>query len=445
MLGQYAEIDTEFSLGLTAILYLLGVSYLLSTPKKVRTFEIQIFTLALLVRSGFAFVLYFLLLEWGGDGYVAIDDRRYNAHAILQSNKLAIGLDGYVSYGQGWANIAYFNFGAFLYHHFQFDTMAMRMLNAFFGAGTAILGYRVATELFGQQAGRISAVLLALLPNLVFWSGAHVKDPLIIFCMMIATYILVCKFRTRLNPVSLLVLFCVLFLLFHLRKSFAVPFVGIITMWAVFRYTKVGRFFNNPRKPTFVKIGFMFLLSLPLLFYAQGTTSGEELGQTVTTFNKVQENLAESGGGFSRYLRIVDVGDFYKIPLAMAFTSIAPLPNFSSSGSPELLGSVVYSFMNIPLILLTPLMFVGLMTLKGSNYTFTDDVIVRWMPVLLWASISLIYLGVLRYKVVLVPYFVVWIAYALSNRRQYRRSIRAIYGCAIAGLLIILPIAAIFR
>ena len=76
---------------------------------------------------------------------------------------------------------------------------------------------------------------------------------------------------------------------------------------------------------------------------------------------------------------------------------------------------------------------------------FTDELLVRWLPILTWVSISIIFLGVLRYKAALLTYFVMWAAVGWSNRQRYKNQLTFFYAFAAIGMVMIIPIATVFR
>ena len=184
-----------------------------------------------------------------------------------------------------------------------------------------------------------------------------------------------------------------------------------------------------------------------LLFYALlSSQAGSNFIGTVDKFNQVQEHLSSEGAaGFTRYMRISGPGDIYKLPAAMVFTSMAPLPNFGPTTDWRKYGHKIYSFINLSLVLLMPLVFFGFFKFTNVNMKFTDELLVKWLPLFTWASVSIFYMGVLRYKSGLLPYFVMWASVAWAYRHQYSRHIIFMYGATLSAVLVIIPVASIFR
>lgn len=449
MANYLDDINIFLSVGVALALYLLGLFYAMSNKTIGRSFAIKIFSVAFLVRVMAIFAIYFSLVSMGGDGYVIKDDRAYNKAALDIAADLENHKPGFKEYGTGYVNIAYFNLNGFLYHYLDFDTLTMRVLNTFFGSIVVLLAYYVMLQLFDFKIARIAAILIAIIPNMVFWSASQVKDPLIMLCTMSIIYIMICKLRSSINIIYFVPYLFFMFLLWHLRKDFCFPLISISIVWLAFRLPMFKRYFDNPRRAVFIKMAAMSVLAMPLLVGLMATSAGEGFAGTMTRFNKVQEAYSEAGAGqavgFSRYLRVVSIKDFYKIPPAMAFTAIAPLPTIQKVIDPINLGSKLYSLINIFLVMLLPFVFIGFWKFKSPNMQFTDELLIKWLPLLTWVSISIIYMGNARYKAPLVIYFLMWAAVSWRYRQKYRSSLLLVYAVGIISIFTILPIAAIFR
>ncbi|MDR0829361.1 MAG: hypothetical protein LBN95_04510 [Prevotellaceae bacterium] len=59
--------------------------------------------------------------------------------------------------------------------------MIARLIKALLGAYTVLLMYRLGSRTFGENAGRIGAILCMIFPNLIFYCGLHVKEVEMLF------------------------------------------------------------------------------------------------------------------------------------------------------------------------------------------------------------------------------------------------------------------------
>ena len=451
MTSYLDDIDILLSLGVAAALYVIGLVLIkLNNQRGGGAFLTKLFTAAFLLRVGAVFGVYFFLISAGGDGYVIDDDRSYNRTALEIAAALEERRPAFKQYGSGFVNIAYFNLNGFLYHYLNFDTLTMRILNSFFGAIAVLLVFKIMLQLFDSRTAKIAAILVAFIPNMIFWSASQVKDPLIILCTMSIIYLLVCRFRRGFSLLSAIAYLFFMFLLWHLRKDFCFPLIAVSLVWIVFRYTAISRYFDNARRATAMKIVILCVLSLPLLLGLGMTGAGEKFLGTIIQFNEFQKALSvpESSGtrvGFSRYLRVVSAGDFYKLPPAMAFTAISPLPVFTTNANPASYGTLIYSTANIFLVFMMPFIALGLFKFKSPNMQFTDELLVRWLPLITLASISIIYMGIPRYKASIVPYFLMWAALGWRYRKKNHSLLIMLYGIAVVGVLGAVLLATMLR
>lgn len=59
-----------------------------------------------------------------------------------------------------------------------------RLVNALLGAWTCVFIYKLARRNFGEEAGRISAILAMLLPTFIYYCGLHLKETTMVFFLM---------------------------------------------------------------------------------------------------------------------------------------------------------------------------------------------------------------------------------------------------------------------
>lgn len=447
MLSRAGDIDILLSLSIVGILYLVGMIYIVLNRDYGLGFAAKIFTFSFFLRVASAFAIYYFLIYVGGDGYAIADDRAYNRTAIQIAKQIGRGGIGFKEYDSGFVNIGYFNFGGYMYRHFDFDTMAMRMLNAFVGAMSVIFTYFIMHRLFDEQIAKIAAILVAVIPNLVFWSALQVKDPSITFCTMAIIYIMVCKFRESFSILTILSYFGFMYALWFLRKDFCYPLIAVSIVWTILRFSSLGKFFNNQNKSFLIKMIVMSFIVSPILIAAYFLGIGEDFVNGMIKFNAWQETMLEgnTSAGFSRYLRVVSLSDFYKMPVAMAFMAIAPLPTFVFLFDAKEAGNALYAVINLPLIIMLPFVLVGLFKFRSEKMEFIDEILIKWLPLLTWVSITIIYMGVLRYKATLLIYFMMWAAVAWHRRKEYLATILMVYFGAVFGVMAVLPIAKMFR
>lgn len=152
-------------------------------------FTKKIFKTALILRVSWVIISYFLYLlmtgkpfEFGvadagfynqmgvfGSGLI----KQANFNFIEEFNKYAGGLalsdTGYPLY----LSIIYFLTGNSIF--------IARILKAVLGAWMCVLIYKLASRNFGDSVGRMAAIFCMLMPNLIYYSGLHLKEAEMVF------------------------------------------------------------------------------------------------------------------------------------------------------------------------------------------------------------------------------------------------------------------------
>ncbi len=59
-----------------------------------------------------------------------------------------------------------------------------RIIHAILGAWTCVLIYKLAKRNFGEIAGRIAGIMAMLLPNLIYYTGLHLKETIMVFLLV---------------------------------------------------------------------------------------------------------------------------------------------------------------------------------------------------------------------------------------------------------------------
>ena len=141
-----------------------------------RTFPLAVFVLALALRCGFALAAGFSTAPpaWG-------DDPDYDA--------IARGLTGPAHvYENSWFPPGYPLFLAMIYGVFGPSPAAVRIVQAVLSAATCWVAYAVARNAFGERAGQVTGVLLALYPGHIYMAWRLMAETL--FTLLVALAVL---------------------------------------------------------------------------------------------------------------------------------------------------------------------------------------------------------------------------------------------------------------
>lgn len=153
------------------------------------TFSKRIFKTALIIRVSWVIISYFLYIMMTGKPFeFSVADASFyhemgnfgsrlikqgNFNFFEEFNKYAGGLalsdSGYPLY----LSIIYFITGNSIF--------IARIIKALFGAWLCVLIYKLASRNFGDSVGRMAAIFCMLMPNLIYYSGLHLKEAEMVF------------------------------------------------------------------------------------------------------------------------------------------------------------------------------------------------------------------------------------------------------------------------
>ena len=154
----------------------LSVSWKNLSPK---TFTTKLFWMALALRVVWVVFSYYFYIantgqpfEWG-----AADSQGYHDTATWLSE---IGWDGMWNYEfhnkVGVSDAGYEIYLFLVYSIFGPNIFITRLLKAIWGALTCVLIYRLTSRNFGESTGRMAGLFCVFMPNLIIYSGLHLKE-----------------------------------------------------------------------------------------------------------------------------------------------------------------------------------------------------------------------------------------------------------------------------
>lgn len=442
------QADLIQSIFVALILLIIGLVLIQLYKSPNKKYLSGLFFSAFLLRTILLYAVYYYLVNVGGDGFVFADDRNYDIAGTQIAALLKVGKDGYMLHS--WQqNPGYFYFNGWLYSILGTDTFSARVTNAFLSSMTAILVFEIARMLFNLRVAKIAGLLSAFMPNIMFLSVLQFKDTALIFVMVFTVYLLVSKKDQKITFFSVISLSFALYIMWFLRKDFTLPYIGIVFLWLILRYTGLEKWIERMQKSglsAFAGIALLVIIGAVLIGFAN-TNAGhvfvERFDRITGDNQEFTENASTAQIGFSRHLRINSLADAYKLPVAVAFTTILPLPSFGLLTSSKQAGLVLYSISNIAFILLLPFVIVGFSLIKDTG--FANTVMLKWVPLILLIGISIVFMGVLRYKEQLMPFFIIWAALALSERNKFKTRIGLMYFAGSLGVLVAVIVASVFR
>jgi hypothetical protein len=247
---------------------------------------------------------YAQLLGWGGDKYY-----QSVANQFVQSGE-----------GSGWGMV--YVVGA-VYGIVGRNMLAVQLMNAVFGAATAVVIYLCAQHVFqNSRVARIAGISVAFYPSLVLWSAQGLKDGPIVFCLSLAI-LATLKLGEKLTAKYILVLVAVLLALVALR--FYVFYMICVAIAGAF---VIGM--QRVSATSFARQFSAIVLLGVALTYVGVTRSASVQFERYGNMGQLQRSrndLARSESGFGRDVDVSTTsGAISTIPLGIIYLLFAPFP-----------------------------------------------------------------------------------------------------------------------
>jgi len=147
-----------------------------SEKKFIRT----VFVTAIILRIIWVVFSYFYYTAMTGQPFEfdAGDAMGYHAEgtrvaALITNGQLQVFFD---RMKDNYSDMGYGLYLGFEYMITNSSIIIERLLKAFYGAFTCVLIYRLAKRTFGEEAARMAAIFCMLMPNLILYTGLHLKE-----------------------------------------------------------------------------------------------------------------------------------------------------------------------------------------------------------------------------------------------------------------------------
>lgn len=148
-------------------------------------FDNRLFGAAFGMRIVWVFASYFYYIAVTGVPFEidAADSTGYYAMAQWWHGCSWPEIWGYVKEQSqtGISDLGYPLYLTFLSKIFGLNVIVPRIIKAIISAYTCILIYRLSTRTFGEDTGRMAAIMFALMPNLIIYCGYHLKETEMLF------------------------------------------------------------------------------------------------------------------------------------------------------------------------------------------------------------------------------------------------------------------------
>ncbi|MBA4123874.1 MAG: glycosyltransferase family 39 protein [Acidobacteria bacterium] len=285
---------------------------------------IQLFLVALIVRLTFGLLIHIFDLRafFGGDSrfYDRVGQRLVEiwfGYNIETNDALS---QKFNTSDSGWG--MYYLVAA-IYSITGRNILAAQSFCAVIGAATVPMVYTCAHKIFNnRRVGKISALLVALYPAFIIWSGQLLKDGLIIFLLVLAmTLVLRLQEKFRLFDVVLLgfSLFGIISLRFYIFYMAALAIVGAFVIGT-----------SNSPQAMMRRMSALVLMGVGLTYFGVTRDSGSDIEnfanlERIQSSRKDLASSAESGYGQDLDVSTTE-GAFAALPVGLTYLLLAPFP-----------------------------------------------------------------------------------------------------------------------
>ena len=152
---------------------------------KESVFVPKIFLIALILRLIWVVASYYYYIKTTGIPFEfdTADALGYHEEALEFSQWSWPLIRNYYfgPYSTGVSDVGYPLYLTYLYKLLGPSIIIPRIIKAFISAYTCVLIYKLASRTFGNEVGKMAAVMTALMPNLVIYCGYHLKETEMLF------------------------------------------------------------------------------------------------------------------------------------------------------------------------------------------------------------------------------------------------------------------------
>lgn len=269
-------------------------------------FAQKLFWTALFLRAVWVVISYALWQNWTGTAFSigAADELFYNDVAQYAASMLRSGdWNIYSNIKQYSGNIQYSDMGypiylTFIYWIFGGSIVVARLIKAILGAWTMVLMYKLTMRNFGEQVGRMTAIMCMLMPNLVYYCSFQLKEVEMVFlCILFAERadFLLRKGKLAFMPTAALMLIPAV--MFTIRTALAAVMVMAFFCALLLSSERIVSWGRRA-----------LLMTLAIIFAGVVLTTSTSIGQDIQQMWQARESTQQSA--IEWYSTRVDEGGF---------------------------------------------------------------------------------------------------------------------------------------
>ena len=157
-------------------------------------FTQKLFWTAFFLRVVWVVMSYFIYYNWTGTAFTieAYDEDFNHNVACYVAGRMRVGdwdiYSNMVNYsGSSFSDIGNLLYLTIIYYIFDDNVIVARLIKSIWGAWTVVLMYKLSMRNFGEETGRMTAIMCMLMPNLIYYCSFILKEVEMIFlCVLFA-------------------------------------------------------------------------------------------------------------------------------------------------------------------------------------------------------------------------------------------------------------------
>lgn len=310
---------------LFAIIEVLGFFYFLNVLTRnwrhlsVSLFIRNLFIYSLVIRLNWVVFSYYFFIAQTGQPFEFLtgDALSYHNWASIASSYFSEkGYSQFFESRLGYSDLGYPMFLTTIYYIFGETIIGARLIFALLGAWSVILIYKLTKRNFGEHTGRIAGIMAMLFPNLIYYTGLHLKETTMVFLTIL--FFERADLLLRENKLDVRVLATVLLtggVLFFFRTV-----LGVAALFALFS----GLVFSSARIGNWAKRIFVSVWVLIMIWIFFSARIQYEVSYLVENYDTQDQNLrfrAEREGGNQ-------LAEYGSVFVFVPFMFVAPFPTF---------------------------------------------------------------------------------------------------------------------
>lgn len=399
-----------------------------------KKFRKKLFQNALIIRLVwvlFSYVFYSYMygqpFEFEAADSVAYHNTAIWINELLGSNT---GLKPFFdSLNGGYSDAGYALYLGFQYYFTGNSIIIARLLKVFYGAFMCIIIYKLVVRNFGEEIGRMSAIFCMLMPNLIYYTGLHVKETEMVFLTVLFVERSDLMLRNKnFNFVEIAPPLIIAALLFFFRTVLGATALFALFTALVFSPTKV------------VGWGKRIILSVWVLatvgYFIGGSISTEVEGVWKARGNNQKESMAyrsvQSGG--NKYAKFASSAIFAPIIFIMPFPTIINTPGQQNS---QIIHGGNY-VKNIMAFFVFFALFWVIKNRKWRDYVLIGSFTVGYLAIIAMSSFA----QAERFHQPALPFLLIFAAFGISKITNKEKKYFTWY---LAGLFVVIVVWSWFK